>query len=54
MTPLGGTRQEGLQIILLEHAYIADDKEYVEAVKGRWTLKLARSSSLQTGRTRAN
>nr|WP_248311337.1 DUF3732 domain-containing protein [Bosea sp. ASV33] len=32
-------RQQGLQIILLEHAYIEDDPEYVGAVRGRWTLK---------------
>ena len=30
-------RQAGLQVILIEHAYIEEDKEYVEAVKGRWT-----------------
>ncbi|TPL64662.1 DUF3732 domain-containing protein [Mesorhizobium sp. B2-4-1] len=30
-------RQAGLQIILIEHAYIEEDPEYVAAVKGRWT-----------------
>lgn len=31
------SRQEGLQVILIEHAYIEEDPEYVGAVKGRWT-----------------
>ncbi|AYF32701.1 DUF3732 domain-containing protein [Vreelandella alkaliphila] len=30
-------RQAGLQVILIEHAYIENDPEYVAAVKGRWT-----------------
>ena len=30
-------RQKGLQVILIEHAYIDDDPEYVKAVRGRWT-----------------
>ncbi|HEY4250521.1 MAG TPA: DUF3732 domain-containing protein [Roseomonas sp.] len=30
-------RRVGLQVILLEHAYIEEDPEYVSAVKGRWT-----------------
>ncbi|GAJ30788.1 DUF3732 domain-containing protein [Acidomonas methanolica] len=30
-------RQIGLQVILIEHAYIEEDPEYVAAVKGRWT-----------------
>ncbi|MGG7539769.1 DUF3732 domain-containing protein [Rhizobium sp. Nf11,1] len=30
-------RQTGLQVILIEHAYIEEDPEYVAAVKGRWT-----------------
>ncbi|MFD6321047.1 DUF3732 domain-containing protein [Methylorubrum thiocyanatum] len=30
-------RQAGLQVILIEHAYIEEDQEYVAAVKGRWT-----------------
>lgn len=30
-------RQSGLQVILIEHAYIEEDVEYVAAVKGRWT-----------------
>ena len=30
-------RRTGLQIILIEHAYIGDDPEYVEAIRGRWT-----------------
>ncbi|RVG14925.1 DUF3732 domain-containing protein [Sinorhizobium meliloti] len=30
-------RQAGLQVILIEHAYIEEDPEYVAAVKGRWT-----------------
>lgn len=32
-------RQTGLQIILIEHAFIGDDAEYVGAVKGRWTSR---------------
>lgn len=30
-------RQKGLQVILIEHAYIDEDPEYVAAVRGRWT-----------------
>ncbi|HBV9943595.1 TPA: DUF3732 domain-containing protein, partial [Klebsiella aerogenes] len=30
-------REEGLQVILLEHAYFVDDVRYVEATKQRWT-----------------
>lgn len=30
-------RQAGLQVILIEHAYIEEDPEYVAAIKGRWT-----------------
>lgn len=30
-------RQKGLQVILIEHAYIEEDPEYVKAVRGRWT-----------------
>ncbi|MDR5785380.1 DUF3732 domain-containing protein [Caballeronia sp. LP003] len=30
-------RQASLQVILIEHAYIEEDPEYVAAVKGRWT-----------------
>jgi hypothetical protein len=30
-------RQTGLQIILIEHAFIGDDPEYVKAIRGRWT-----------------
>ncbi|MCP2138559.1 hypothetical protein J2S28_005683 [Rhizobium sp. SLBN-94] len=30
-------RQAGLQVILIEHAYLHEDPEYVAAVKGRWT-----------------
>lgn len=30
-------RQAGLQVILIEHAYIEEDPQYVAAVKGRWT-----------------
>jgi hypothetical protein len=30
-------RQTGLQVILIEHAFIEEDPEYVAAVKGRWT-----------------
>ncbi|TIP79517.1 MAG: DUF3732 domain-containing protein, partial [Mesorhizobium sp.] len=30
-------RRAGLQVILIEHAYIEEDPEYVAAVKGRWT-----------------
>ncbi|WP_182446839.1 DUF3732 domain-containing protein [Cereibacter sphaeroides] len=30
-------RQADLQVILIEHAYIEEDPEYVAAVKGRWT-----------------
>lgn len=32
-------RQDGLQVILIEHAFIGDDPEYVAAVRGRWTSK---------------
>jgi hypothetical protein len=30
-------RRSGLQIILIEHAYIGDDPEYIGAIRGRWT-----------------
>ncbi|WP_158282103.1 MULTISPECIES: DUF3732 domain-containing protein [unclassified Azospirillum] len=30
-------RQEGMQVIVLEHAYFADDPRYVRATKQRWT-----------------
>lgn len=30
-------RRAGLQVILIEHAYIEEDPQYVAAVKGRWT-----------------
>ncbi|EPY6732462.1 DUF3732 domain-containing protein [Enterobacter hormaechei] len=30
-------REEGLQVILLEHAYFVDDTRYVKATKQRWT-----------------
>lgn len=30
-------RRKGLQVILIEHAYFADDPEYVEATRERWT-----------------
>lgn len=30
-------RRTGLQIILIEHAFIGDDPEYVKAIRGRWT-----------------
>lgn len=32
-------RRAGLQIILIEHAYIGDDPEYVGAIRGRWTSR---------------
>jgi hypothetical protein len=32
-------RRTGLQIILIEHAYIGDDPEYVGAIRGRWTSR---------------
>jgi hypothetical protein len=32
-------RRAGLQIILIEHAYIGDDPEYVAAIRGRWTSR---------------
>lgn len=32
-------RQAGLQLILIEHAYIDDDPEYVGAIRGRWTSR---------------
>ncbi len=32
-------RQAGLQVILIEHAFINDDEDYVKAVRGRWTLQ---------------
>ncbi|PZT96098.1 MAG: DUF3732 domain-containing protein [Brevundimonas sp.] len=30
-------RREGLQVILIEHAYFADDPRYVDATRERWT-----------------
>ena len=30
-------RQKGLQVLLIEHAYFADDPRYVEATRQRWT-----------------
>ncbi|NTE55794.1 DUF3732 domain-containing protein [Agrobacterium tumefaciens] len=30
-------RRAGLQVILIEHAYLHEDADYVAAVKGRWT-----------------
>ncbi|MGO8594583.1 DUF3732 domain-containing protein [Rhizobium ruizarguesonis] len=33
-------RQAGLQVILIEHAYIEEDSEYVAAMKCRWTKAL--------------
>jgi len=30
-------RQAGLQVILIEHAYLEEDPEYIAAIKGRWT-----------------
>lgn len=32
-------RRKGLQVILIEHAYISDNKRYVNSIKGRWTRK---------------
>jgi hypothetical protein len=32
-------RRKGLQVILIEHAYISDNKKYVGSIKGRWTKK---------------
>lgn len=32
-------RRQGLQVILLEHAYISDNSRYVESIKCRWTKK---------------
>lgn len=32
-------RREGLQIILIEHAYFADDPRYVNATRERWTKR---------------
>lgn len=32
-------RRTGLQVILIEHAYIGDDPKYVRAVRGRWTSR---------------
>lgn len=31
------SRRAGLQVILIEHAYLDEDPDYVAAVKGRWT-----------------
>ncbi|MNJ03308.1 hypothetical protein D3C73_1635760 [compost metagenome] len=30
-------RRKGLQVILIEHAYFADDPRYVSATRERWT-----------------
>jgi len=30
-------KREGLQVLLIEHAYFADDQRYVKATKERWT-----------------
>jgi hypothetical protein len=30
-------RRNGLQVILIEHAYFADDQRYVNATRERWT-----------------
>ncbi|MFT8564746.1 MAG: DUF3732 domain-containing protein [Acetobacter orientalis] len=30
-------RRPGLQVILIEHAYFADDPRYVAAIRERWT-----------------
>lgn len=32
-------RRKGLQVILIEHAYISDNKRYIDSIKGRWTRK---------------
>jgi hypothetical protein len=32
-------RRSGLQVILIEHAYFADDSRYVEATRERWTKR---------------
>lgn len=29
-------KREGLQVIVLEHAYLTDDKRYKDAVRYRW------------------
>jgi Protein of unknown function (DUF3732) len=33
------SRRSGLQVILIEHAYFADDSHYVEATRERWTKR---------------
>jgi hypothetical protein len=33
------TRRPGLQVVLIEHAYFADDPRYVAATRHRWTRK---------------
>jgi hypothetical protein len=30
-------RRKGLQVLLIEHAYFADDPRYVAATRERWT-----------------
>ena len=32
-------RRKGLQVLLIEHAYFADDLRYVAATRQRWTRK---------------
>ena len=32
-------RRSGLQVLLIEHAYFADDPRYVSATRERWTRK---------------
>jgi hypothetical protein len=36
-------RRSGLQILLIEHAYFADDPRYVAATRERWTRASGRA-----------
>lgn len=36
-------RRSGLQVILIEHAYFADDPRYVSATRERWTKQSGRA-----------
>ena len=36
-------RRSGLQVLLIEHAYFADDPRYVAATRERWTRASGRA-----------
>lgn len=36
-------RRKGLQVVLIEHAYFADDPRYVAATRERWTRASGRA-----------